>query len=327
MKVFGKFILFLLSFFVLLSASVLVAQDKQEYEDKLRKHKEDSLRIVAENKQKAMEKQLIDKQNSVRIAYNEGLKLMRVRQDEKAIQSINKAVGVDVEGVEDTKAKAYYLRAFCEKRLRRYNDSITSYEKAIELDSKYTEALHGLGTTYARLGNADKAIESFEKAVVTDPKYDKSYYEMGKVYLENKKDFAKAIANFQKATEANPSHDDAFNALGDVYLKQGNIGGAIQALESAVEVNPKNHLAYFNLASAYNQSSNATKALEAAKKSLLARDNFAPAAFEAGVALKKLKRYDEAKQYFTQASQDRQWRKNAQYEIDLINDELKKGSN
>lgn len=309
------------------TAAVSLAQEKESYEEKLRKYREDSLRAVEANRKKLMEKERFDKQNAVKIAYNEGLKFMRLRQDERAIQSFDKAISIEIDGVDDTKAKAYYVKAFCQKRLRRYNDAIESYKKAIELDADYAEAYHGLGTTLEAIGEAEAAIEAFTQAVRANPSYDKSYYEMGRVYLDKKKEFDKAVESFKKATEVNPKHDNAFTAMGDAYMKQGNTREAITALESAVAINPKNYLANFHLAAAYNQSGNPLKALEAAKRSLQARANFAPAAFEAGMALKNLKRYDEAKEYFTLAAKDRQWRKNAQYEIELINDEIKRGRN
>ena len=320
-----QFVLLGFDLLVLFSSTVLYGQE-ESYEAKLRKHREDSLRVVAENEAKAREKAFIDKQNAVRIAYNEGLKQMRLRQDERAIQSFRKAVNVDVEGVDDTKAKAYYVEAFCQKRLRRYYKAVEAYGNAIELDPNYTEAYYGLGKTYADIGNDDQAIEVFQRAIAVDANYDKAHYELGRVYLDKKKDYNKAIESFKKTTEVNPQHDNAFTALGTAYLKQGRTQDAISALESAVAIDVKNYLASYHLASAYNQTGKSTKALESAKRALQARSNFAPAAFEAGMALKALKRYDEAKQYFTEAAKDRQWRKNAQYEIDLINDEIKRGS-
>ncbi|MFQ5632371.1 MAG: tetratricopeptide repeat protein, partial [bacterium] len=315
MKMIQKCMLSVLLFSVLASASFVLAQE-ESYEEKLKKHREDSLRIIAKNKQKALEKDLIDKQNTVRIAYNEGLKLMRVRQDERAIQSLKKATNVDIDGVDDTKAKAFYLQAFCEKRLRRYNDAIASYQNAIEVNSNYTEAHHGLAKTLSQIGKTDDAIQAFNQAIASNANYDKSHYELGKIFLEKKKNFAKAVESFRNATEANPKHDKAFTAMGTAFLEQGKTKDAITALEAAVAVNRKNYLAHYHLSRAFNQSGNPTKALESAKRALQARSNYAPAAFEAGTALKHLKRYTDAIQYFTQASKDRTWRKNAQYEID-----------
>ena len=286
-----KFVLLIFGFALLVPTRIVLGQE-ESYEEKLRKHREDSLRVVAENQQKELEKELIDKQNEVRIAYNEGLKLMRVRQDERAIQSLRKAVNVDIEGVDDTKAKAYYVEAFCQKRLRRYDAAITAYQNAVKLEPSYTEAYYGLGKTLADVGKVDEAIDVFNQAIAADPNYDKAYYELGRVYLDKKKDYNKAIENFTKTTEVNPKHDNAFTALGDAYMKQGRTQEAIAALESAIAVDVKNHLASYHLASAYNQTGKYTKALESAKRALQARSNFAPAAFEAGLALKHLKRYD-----------------------------------
>ena len=180
-----KFVLLIFGFALLVPTRIVLGQE-ESYEEKLRKHREDSLRVVAENQQKELEKELIDKQNEVRIAYNEGLKLMRVRQDERAIQSLRKAVNVDIEGVDDTKAKAYYVEAFCQKRLRRYDAAITAYQNAVKLEPSYTEAYYGLGKTLADVGKVDEAIDVFNQAIAADPNYDKAYYELGRVYLDKK---------------------------------------------------------------------------------------------------------------------------------------------
>ena len=55
-----------------------------------------------------------------------------------------------------------------------------------------------------------------------------------------------------------------------------------------------------------------------AKKSLEIKRNYAPAYFELGIAEKSLGNKIAAKDAFEKAKKDRNWRKSAQFELDML---------
>ncbi|MEO1404045.1 MAG: tetratricopeptide repeat protein, partial [Cyanobacteria bacterium J06635_1] len=53
--------------------------------------------------------------------------------------------------------------------LKRYDEAISAYEKAIELDPDDATAHYNLGNTYKALKRYDEAISAYEKAIELDP--------------------------------------------------------------------------------------------------------------------------------------------------------------
>ena len=58
---------------------------------------------------------------------------------------------------------------------RPYDEAITEYIKAIEIDPDFAKAYCNLGFVYQRKGLLDKAVESFSKTVELRPE-SKRYY-------------------------------------------------------------------------------------------------------------------------------------------------------
>jgi len=51
----------------------------------------------------------------------------------------------------------------------KYDEAIALYQKAIELDPKYTDAVHGLAMCYQAKGDLDMAIEVTRRHIEQDP--------------------------------------------------------------------------------------------------------------------------------------------------------------
>ena len=120
--------------------------------------------------------------------------------------------------------------------------------------------------------------------------------------------------------QVKPDYFKAFNSLGVAYMSDGQVENAIQAFEMAITVKENYDEAYYRLAEAHNKIGRYQEGLDAAQACLKITRKFKGAAnFEAGVACKKLGKVAEAKKYFQAAATNRNWRKSAEYELDLIN--------
>ena len=176
---------------------------------------------------------------------------------------------------------------------------------------------------YRQLQQFDYAITTCLSAIRIDTASYKAYYELGTIY-NKQKNYVKAAEAFQKVTELKPNHYSAFEALGVALENAGKTDEAIVAYQQTIELKPNSDDAYYRLAALFNKLARYSEALEMAKKSLEidSRKN-GKAAFEAGIACERLGRFQEAIKYYNMAGElDRRWKKNADYQIDLINRKL-----
>jgi tetratricopeptide (TPR) repeat protein len=86
-----------------------------------------------------------------------------------------------------------------------YRESITEFNKAIELDPGYVSAYYSKGTAFESLGDYTGAIENYNKAIELDPGYVSAYYSKGTAF-ESLGDYTGAIENYNKAIELDPGY-------------------------------------------------------------------------------------------------------------------------
>ncbi len=83
-------------------------------------------------------------------------------------------------------------------------ESIKSYTKAIELDSKLARAYNNRGISYVDVGNFQQAINDYTKAIELDPNLVQAYNNRGILYgRQNNAD--SAIADFSQAINLQPN--------------------------------------------------------------------------------------------------------------------------
>jgi tetratricopeptide (TPR) repeat protein len=175
-----------------------------------------------------------------------------------------------------------------------------------------------LGDIYRMKDNIGQAIAHYSQAITINENYYQAFYSLGTLYLYESK-FKEAREAFNSAILIEPTYSKAYGALGTVEQELGNIDSAIQNYSKAVEYDMMAYDIYYRLSSAYNISKQYDNAKISAKESLNIKRNYAPAYFELGMAEKLLGNKVAAKDAFERAKKDRNWRKPAQFEIDLIN--------
>lgn len=288
---------------------------------KLREEREKLVKEIDEiNKKLQADVEVQKKLAAIGKAFNNGKAAYTQGQYQEALKFFNKALELD-----STFSKAHYMKGLTLKKLRKYNEAIAAYQAAIRHDPTYDEAYFALGKIYSAIGKVDDAIATYQKAVENNPTSYKAYYEMGVLYLNKKKNYRKAAEAFRQATQIRPDYEKAFYSLGVSLTELRKYNDAIMALESAVALREKWAEPYFRMAVIYNKKGQPAKAKEAATNALQYKKNYAPAAYEAGKASKELGQFTEAINYFKIAAKNRNWRRAAEYEIDLIQNRDKYG--
>ena len=117
--------------------------------------------------------------------------------------------------------------------------SILSYNKAIELDNKMSDAY--MKRADARLSIVDYkgATEDYTKVIELDPKRADAYLNRGMIKIYKKEFTDEAISDFNKVIELNPKSPEAFYNRGVVYFVQNKRAEACQDWHHSIELGSK----------------------------------------------------------------------------------------
>jgi len=138
------------------------------------------------------------------------------------------------------KSKGYYqegLASLDRDRQKAY----VSFQKAVQLNPDNKEARYGLGHILALQSKFAQAEQEFRAAIKIDEDYSEAHTYLGQVLISQDR-WAEAVPEFRKAL-TNPLYstpDLARFHLGRALAHEGDLQGAMEALEDALTVNPPN---------------------------------------------------------------------------------------
>ncbi len=153
--------------------------------------------------------------------------------------------------------------------------AIALFERALEIDPNYAEAIAGLGGAYnlkaqflSIEGLNAKAIALLRRALEINPSLVEAKTRLGMALLAERS-VDEAIATLKEAVAQQPDDAQAHGFLGRAYwVGRGQVLEAIQQLEESVTLNPEAGYAYLQLASLYAMSGALESAERAAKAAI-----------------------------------------------------------
>lgn len=245
----------------------------------------------------------------------EGNEIFRRKDYEGAIEKYNQSVRISPDFTEGyyRAAKAYYL-------LGEYDFVKEKLERAIQNDPSHVSSLKLFGDVEKKTGNLEAAVTFYKKAVENNNQFHIAHYALGRSFYELQNNEA-AISSLNNAITADPTYAKAYELRGIIYQSLNNISEAVQNFELAVTYNSKAYVANFRLASAYNEQKKHEMAKLAAEASIDIKPKYAASWYELGLAEKAMGNRARAKIAFQNAAKDKKWRKNANYEIKLLEKE------
>ncbi|MBC8312295.1 MAG: tetratricopeptide repeat protein [Candidatus Marinimicrobia bacterium] len=212
---------------------------------------------------------------------------------------------------------AYFKLARTYFKMRDYENTKNYLEKNLEVDPNQEQSEKMLGDIYRSTGESDQAIEHYNLAISINGNYHQAYYSLGTTLLSNG-DLKNAKIALQSAIQLDSNYAKAYGALGTVEQELGEIDSAINNFIQATSLDAKSYKIHYRLASVYNIQKQYENAKQSAKKCLNIKRNYAPAYFELGVSEKALGNKVAAIDSFEKASKDKNWRKSAQFELDML---------
>ena len=229
------------------------------------------------------------------------------------------------------KASTWLEIGYAYKGLKKYDDAVSYFNKAITEDPQYALAYKERGDAYYKMPDYEKALADFNKyaSLETDITDADFYYD--KAWCENEfKKFSEAVQSLKKCIELDDKYSDAFSELGysyyelnlndeslanyriamaldngtdyhpilgiaDVYYDNlKNYDSAIYYYEKGTQLQKKNKSAYYRLGWCYNDKEKYAEAIRPLQAAVLLDAEYDKARTELGYAYYKLDQYDNA---------------------------------
>ncbi|WP_429169456.1 tetratricopeptide repeat protein, partial [Borreliella kurtenbachii] len=161
----------------------------------------------------------------------------------------------------------HYKLGIIRFKLKKYENSIESFDQTIKLDPKHKKAHNNKGIALMMLNKNKKAIESFEKAIQIDKNYGTAYYQKG-IAEEKNGDMQQAFASFKNAYNLDKKPNYALKA----GIVSNNLGNFKQSEEylNFFNANAKkpNEIAIYNLSISKFENNKLEESLEIINKAI-----------------------------------------------------------
>ena len=178
---------------------------------------------------------------------------------------------------------AYHDRGLSYAYAGEYQQALTDFNKAIELQPNFRDAYISRCENYRRLGDYQKALSDCDRAIEIDPNYARSYLNRGSI-LDQTGDQQGALASYTKAIELDPQLVEAYFNRGSIRYDLQDMPGAIADLTKAIELQPDYAQAYNLRGYARSQTQDIQGALDDYNKAIALQPDLASAYINRGVA-------------------------------------------
>jgi tetratricopeptide (TPR) repeat protein len=184
--------------------------------------------------------------------------------------------------------------------LKRYEEAVTHYDKALSLNPEFAAAWSNKGNTLNELKRYDEALAHFDKALGLNPDLAAVWSNRG-MALYQLKQYEEAIANYDKALSLNPEFSAAWSNKGNALNELRCYEEAIANYDKALSLNPEFAAAFSNKGNALNELRCYEEAIANYDRALSLKPDYHEAWSNKGNTLKFIKRHDESAKCYQKA--------------------------
>ncbi|HYK03541.1 MAG TPA: tetratricopeptide repeat protein [Thermoanaerobaculia bacterium] len=134
----------------------------------------------------------------------------------------------------------------CREGFERLNLHLTDEEYRLHR----SVLLYNIAQVHTSTRNYEEALSYYGQAMEIDPRYSEYYNDRGSVYLKMGR-FAEAAEDYRKATELSEPYHEVYTNLGQAYNLAGDAEKAIAAYTNALDLAPRQLLPHLGRAQAY----------------------------------------------------------------------------
>ena len=136
--------------------------------------------------------------------------------------------------------------------LKRFDQEIACYRRALEIEPELTETHNNLGNAYASLRRWDDAIASYRQAIEFDPGYADAHFNLGVAYSETGQ-WPGAVESFRHAVLYDANRADAHFNLGVAYSNTRQWAEAVECYRRAILLDPDSAATHYSLGVAFSE--------------------------------------------------------------------------
>ena len=188
-------------------------------------------------------------------ARSDGMKALDEGRYEAAAEAFRQAITAD-----PSDFAAHFNLALAYSFLKKDEEGIQEYRKALELRPGLYEAQLNEGILLLRHGRPSEAVPLLEGAAVQKPKEFRPRFYLGEAALAAGA-IAQAAESYRAAIEINGKSADAQLGLGRALAREGKLAEAAPYFKSAAESDPEYHSSLLELAVLYEKSGQKTEAI------------------------------------------------------------------
>ena len=148
--------------------------------------------------------------------------------------------------LEPHEAKYYFELGLIFHSLKKTDDEISSYRKALDIKKDYLPALVNLANLLITCGSADEVEKLCKQAIDVDSHQPQIYNNLGQLHLQ-RGDLYGSMTYFKKALKIEPKCAETTNNLGVAFQLMGDIDKAIKLFSKALELDSNSELAKRNM--------------------------------------------------------------------------------
>ena len=184
--------------------------------------------------------------------------------------------------------------------MKRYDEAIECFDKAILLNPNHLEARFNKGTTLLHLKRYPKAIEAFNEALKLDPDYQQAWTNRGLAFGELG-EYENEIKCYDSALDRNPCNIEALNNKGLALANLKQYKEALGYFENVIDINPNYIKSIYNKGLVLQTTKNYGDAKECYNKVLELSPRMPEAYGNRGILFLEINDYDKAEEDLTKA--------------------------
>ena len=139
----------------------------------------------------------------------------------------------------------FYTYGNIQKKLKKFNEAISSFKEAIKLNPSFSEAYNNLGNIQKIMNKKEEAIKCYRKAISLKKDNIEALFNLSNILRENN-NYLELISIYEKILKIDKNNIKTIYNLGSTHLFLGNITLGRECFQNVIELDELHIPSYRN---------------------------------------------------------------------------------